>query len=68
MSIVGSLIGRSRRIDEETIYQCMLDLNEHGQKITINSIASLLKCSARTIQRNICKELKKEKELLNKQL
>ncbi len=68
MSIVGSLIGRSRRIDEETIYQCMLDLNEYGQKITISRIAGLLNCSSRTIQRNMCKELKKEKELLNKQL
>jgi len=68
MSIVGSLIGRSRRVDEEAIYQCMLDLNEYGQKITISRIAGLLNCSARTIQRNICKELKKEKELLNKQL
>ncbi len=68
MSIVGSLIGRSRRIDEEAIYQCMLDLNECGQKITIGRIAGLLNCSARTIQRNMCKELKKEKDLLNKQL
>jgi hypothetical protein len=68
MSIVGSLIGRSRRIDEEAIYQCMLDLNEYNQKITIGRIASLLNCSARTIQRNMCEELKKEKDLLNKQL
>ena len=68
MSIVGKLIGRSRRIDEEAIYQCMLDLNEYGQKITINRIAGLLNCSARTIQRNMCDELKKEKDLLNKQL
>ncbi len=68
MSIVGKLIGRSRRINEEAIYQCMLDLNEYGQKITIIRIAGLLDCSARTIQRNICDELKKEKELLNKQL
>ena len=68
MSIVGKLIGRSRRIDEEAIYQCMLDLNEYGEKITISRIAGLLDCSARTIQRNMCGELKKEKELLNKQL
>ena len=68
MSIVGKLIGRSRRIDEEDIYQCMLDLNDFGKKITIGRIAGLLNCSARTIQRNMCGELKKEKELLNKQL
>jgi len=68
MSIVGSLIGRSRRIDEEAIYQCMLDINEYGQKITISRIAGLLNCSARTIQRNMSDQLKKEKDLLNKQL
>jgi hypothetical protein len=68
MSIVGKLIGRSRRIDEEAIYQCMLDLNEYGQKITISRIAGLLDCSARTIQRNMSDQLKKEKDLLNKQL
>ena len=68
MSIVGSLIGRSRRIDEEAIYQCMLDLNEYNQKITIGRIAGLLNCSARTIQRNMSDQLKKEKDLLNKQL
>ena len=68
MSIVGKLIGRSRRIDEEAIYQCMLDLNEYGRKITIGRIAGLLDCSARTIQRNMSDQLKKEKDLLNKQL
>ena len=68
MSIVGSLIGRSRRIDEEAIYQCMLDLNEYGNKITVGRIAGLLNCSTRTIQRNMCNDLKKEKEILNKEL
>ena len=68
MSIVGKLIGRSRRIDQEAIYQCMLDLNEYEQKITISRIAGLLNCSSRTIQRNMSDQLKKEKELLNKQL
>ena len=68
MRIVGELIGRSRRIDEEAIYQCMLDLNEYGKKITVGRIAGLLDCSTRTIQRNMCNELKKEKEHLNNQL
>ena len=68
MSIVGKLIGRSRRIDQEAIYQCMLDLNEYEQKITISRIAGLLNCSSRTIQRNMSDQLKKEKDLLNKQL
>jgi len=68
MRIVGELIGRSRRIDEEAIYQCMLDLNEYGKKITVGRIAGLLNCSTRTIHRNMCKELNKEKQYLNNQL
>ena len=68
MRIVGELIGRSRRIDEEAIYQCMLDLNEYGKKITVERVAGLLNCSTRTIHRNMCKELNKEKQYLNNQL
>ena len=68
MSIVGQLIGRSKRIDEEAIYQCMLDLNDMGKKITVARIAGLLNCSARTIYRTIGSELKQEKELLNQEL
>ncbi len=64
LKIVGKLIGR-KSIDEETIYQCMIDLHEMGQKITINRIAGLLKCSSRTIHRNMSSLLKKEKQLLN---
>ena len=67
LRIVGSLIGRSSKIDGEAIYQCMIDLNEFGKKITIGRIAGLLDCSTRTIHRNMCFELKKEKELLNKE-
>ena len=68
MKIVGKLVGRSSVIDEESIYQCMLDLHDDGKKITITRIAGLLDCSARTIYRNMGNELKKEKELLNQQL
>jgi hypothetical protein len=68
MSIVGKLIGRSSSVDQETIYQCMLDLNEFGKRITISRIANLLNCSTRTIQRKMGNELKKEKELLNQEL
>jgi len=32
LSIVGQLIGRKSMIDEEAIYQCMLDLNDVGKK------------------------------------
>jgi len=68
MSIVGKLIGRLKRVDEETIYQCMLDLNEYGKKITWNKVAGLLNCSTRTIQRNINDALKQEKQILNEEI
>ena len=68
LRIVGSLIGRSKRIHEDDIYQCMLDIHDMGKKITIGRIAGLLDCSSRTIHRNMSEELKREKELLNKQL
>ena len=68
LRIVGELIGRTKRIHADDIYQCMLDLNDMSKKITISRIAGLLDCSTRTIHRNMCTELKREKELLNKQL
>ena len=67
LSIVGELIGRSKRVHEDDIYQCMLDLNDLGKKITITQLALWLECSTRTIHRNMSEELKREKELLNKQ-
>ena len=67
LSIVGQLIGR-KSIEEERIYQCMLDLNDTGKKITISKIAKLLQCSSRTIHRNMSDELKKEKDILNVQI
>ena len=68
LKIVGQLIGRSSRVDEELIYQCMLDLNDMSKKITIARLAGLLDCSTRTIHRNMSKELKLEKTKLNDEL
>ena len=68
LSIVGELIGRSKRVTEDDIYQCMLDLHDLNKKITIIQLALYLECSTRTIHRNMSEELKREKELLNKQL
>lgn len=68
LSIVGSLIGRSKRITEDDIYQCMLEINEKRDKITISGIAKLLGCTPRTIHRNMGDELKLEKGVLNQQL
>jgi transcriptional antiterminator len=47
------------------VYEAMLDLHDNNEKITWNKIAKMLKCSERTVIRNIDNELKKEKELLN---
>ena len=55
-------------VNEDDIYQSMLDINDSGSKITITKLASVLGCSQRTIHRNMGNELKKEKELLNQQL
>ena len=68
LKIVGKLIGRSKQIHADDIYQCMIDIHEWGKKITLKRIAKSLECSTRTIQRNMCEELKREKELLNQQL
>ena len=68
LRIVGELIGRSKRITQDDIYSCMLELNDNNEKITITKLAKLLKCATRTIHRNMCTDLKREKELLNNQL
>lgn len=68
MSIVGKLIGRSSNVDGESIYQCMLDLNDMGKTITWGRVAGLLDCSTRTIQRNLNDALKKEKAILNEEV
>ena len=68
LKIVGQLIGRSSNIDAEAIYQCMLDLNDTNNKITWGKVAGLLDCSTRTIYRNLNKQLKKEKLILNEEL
>lgn len=65
LSIVGRLVGRSTLIEEELIYQTMLDIADKKEKITINKLAKILKCSSRTIHRNMSLELKKEKDILN---
>ena len=68
LKIVGKLIGRTKSVHADDIYECMIDINDMGNKITLDRIAGLLDCSKRTVQRNMCEELKREKELLNQQL
>ena len=68
LRIVGTIIGRRKKVHEDDIYQCMLDIHDAGKKITATQLALWLECSTRTIHRNMGEELKREKELLNKQL
>ena len=65
LKIVGQLVGRSKSIYEDDIYQCMLDINDLGKKITMNKIANSLKCSTRTVYRTMGNQLKQEKDQLN---
>ena len=68
LRIVGQLIGRSKSVTQSDIYDLMLSVNDSGRKITIRRLATHLNVSTRTIHRNMCTELKREKELLNQQL
>ena len=68
LSIVGKLIGRGKKITKEAIYGAMLDINNWGNKITISNIALALNCTTRTVHRNMCIDLKKEKQILNEKL
>jgi len=68
LRIVGQLIGRSKSVTKGDIYDLMLSINDSDRKITIKRLANYLNCSTRTVHRNMCTELKREKELLNKQL
>ena len=65
LSLVGSIIGKSK-IKKDDIYEAMLYIHEEG-KVTVKKLAKALKCTERTIYRNMCSELKEEKSLLNKQ-
>ena len=67
LRIVGQLIGRSKKIHPDDIYELMLSLNHSGWKITIKRLATRLNCSTRTIHRNLDVELRREIKLLNQQ-
>jgi hypothetical protein len=66
LQIVGKIIGQSKGVKEDDIYEAMLYIHEQSI-ITIPKIASALKCTTRTIYRHMSEELKEEKQLLNKQ-
>ena len=66
LQIVGKIIGQAKGIKEDDIYEAMLYLHEQG-KITVSKLAKALNCTNRTIYRHMGKELKLEKQLLNKE-
>lgn len=68
LKIVGSLIGRSRKVTKEAIYDAMCVINSNNESITIAKLAYAYDCSTRTIHRNMCNELKLEKQRLNTEL
>ena len=68
LSIVGKLIGKSKKITKEDIYDTMLHIHDSNKKITISEISKTLNVSTRTIYRVIDDTLKREKELLNNEL
>ena len=68
LRIVGELVGRSKRIHPDDIYQCILDLHDAGKKIVVSQLALWLGCSTRTIHRNLDVALRREIKLLNQQL
>jgi len=67
LSLVGKLVGR-KKLSENDIYEAMLIVHDNKDKISVSKLSMMLGCSTRTVYRNMSNELKKEKELLNKQL
>lgn len=65
LSIVGKLIGKTRKCTEEDIYETMLLLSDKNEKITIQKIANSIGVSTRTVYRNMNEQLNKEKNILN---
>ena len=68
LRIVGSLIGRTSNVSKHVLYDTMLEINHNDELITIVKLAKIFNCSTRTIHRNICKELKQEKQKLNESI
>jgi hypothetical protein len=68
LSIVGQMIGKTKKVTESDIYDAMLYTHDLNAKITIKKLADHFGCTTRTIHRNMSNELKKEKELLNQSL
>lgn len=68
LRIVGSLIGKSKKVDESDVYEAMLYIHDRSEKITVSKISKELKVTTRTIYRNMNEHLNKEKTILNNSL
>ena len=68
LSIVGKLIGKTKKINEQAIYEIMLYIHDLGEKITIKKMAQYLQCTTRTVHRNITEQLQNERNILNNSL
>lgn len=68
LSIVGKLLGRGTKASPESIYDCMLEINDLGEKITISKLAKYLNCTTRTVHRNMNDDLNLEKYRLNEEV
>ena len=68
LSIVGKLLGRGTKASPESIYDCMLEINDLGEKITISKLAKYLNCTTRTVHRNMTDDLNLEKYRLNEEV
>tara|TARA_R110002020_G_scaffold51848_1_gene146334 strand:+ start:280 stop:897 length:618 start_codon:yes stop_codon:yes gene_type:complete len=68
LKIVGTLIGRSKKVTCEMIHDAMMVINSNDELITIEKLAYAYNCSSRTIYRNMSNKLKNEKQILNEKV
>jgi len=68
LKIVGSVIGKQKKITESDVYEAMIYFNDNNKQITIKKLAEYLGVTTRTIYRRMGSELNKEKNVLNKTL
>jgi hypothetical protein len=66
ISIVGTMVGKHKRITKDNIYDSMLNIHENNKKITFKALAKAMNCSIRTLHRNMGSTLKNERLTLNK--
>ena len=68
LRIVGSVIGKQKKVTESDLYEAMIYFNDNNKHITIKKLAEYLGVTTRTIYRRMSDDLNKEKNVLNKSL